>query len=80
MPLAGSLTRPLLLIHGLADDNVVAAHTLQLSCALLAAGKPHEVLPLVGVTHMASQEVVAENLVLHQLDFLRRFIAPLKSG
>ena len=80
LPLAGSLTRPLLLIHGLADDNVVAAHTLQLSSALLAAGKPHEVLPLVGVTHMASQEVVAENLLLHQLDFLRRFIAPLPSG
>ena len=48
LPLAGLLTRPLLLIHGLADDNVVAAHTLQLSSALLAAGKPHEVLPLVG--------------------------------
>ena len=59
-------------MHGLADDNVVAAHTLQLSSALLAAGKPHEVLPLVGVTHMTPQEVVAENLLLHQLDFLRR--------
>jgi dipeptidyl-peptidase-4 len=70
--LADRLTRPLLLIHGLADDNVVAAHTLQLSSALLAAGKPHEVLPLVGVTHMTPQEVVAENLLLHQLDFLRR--------
>ena len=44
LPLADQLTRPLLLIHGLADDNVVAAHTLQLSSALLAAGKPHEVL------------------------------------
>ena len=65
-------TRPLLLIHGLADDNVVAAHTLRLSSALLAAGRPHEVLPLVGVTHMTPQEVVAENLLLHQLDFLRR--------
>ena len=72
LPIAGELTRPLLLIHGLADDNVVAAHTLQLSSALLAAGKPHEVLPLVGVTHMTPQEVVAENLLLHQLDFLRR--------
>ncbi|MCU1394058.1 MAG: putative dipeptidyl peptidase [Ilumatobacteraceae bacterium] len=72
LPLAPQLTRPLLLIHGLADDNVVAAHTLQLSSALLAAGKPHEVLPLSGVTHMTPQEVVAENLLLHQLDFLRR--------
>lgn len=72
LPLAPELTRPLLLIHGLADDNVVAAHTLQLSAALLAAGRPHEVLPLAGVTHMTPQEEVAENLLLHQLDFLRR--------
>ena len=72
LPLADLLTRPLLLVHGLADDNVVAAHTLQLSSALLAAGKPHEVLPLVGVTHMTPQEVVAENLLLHQLDFVER--------
>jgi dipeptidyl-peptidase 4 len=75
LPLAPKLTRPLLLIHGLADDNVVAAHTLQLSQALLAAGRPHEVLPLVGVTHMTPQEVVAENLLLHQLEFLRRSLA-----
>jgi dipeptidyl-peptidase-4 len=66
------LERPLLIIHGLADDNVVAAHTLQLSSALLEAGKPHEVLPLSGVTHMTPQEVVAENLLLHQLEFLKR--------
>ena len=31
---------PLMLIHGLADDNVVVAHTLRLSGALLAAGVP----------------------------------------
>jgi dipeptidyl-peptidase-4 len=61
----------LLLIHGLADDNVLAAHTLQLSSALLEHGKPHRVLPLSGVTHMTPQEVVAENLLLHQLAFLR---------
>ena len=69
---AHKLSRPLLLVHGLADDNVVAAHTLQFSSALLAAGKPHEVLPLSGVTHMTPQAVVAENLLLHQLEFLRR--------
>ena len=72
LPLAHELVRPLLLVHGLADDNVVAAHTLQLSAALLAAGRPHEVLPLVGVTHMTPQEQIAENLLLHELDFLRR--------
>lgn len=74
LPLAADLTRPLLLVHGLADDNVVAAHTLRLSAALLAGGRPHEVLPLVGVTHMTPQEIVAEHLLLHQLDFLRRHL------
>lgn len=64
--------RPMMLIHGLADDNVVLAHTLRLSSALLAAGRPHEVLPLSGVTHMTPQEQVAENLLLLQVDFLRR--------
>jgi dipeptidyl-peptidase-4 len=68
--------RPLMLIHGLADDNVVVAHTLRLSGALLAAGYPHAVLPLSGITHMASQETVAENLLLLQLDFLRRALGP----
>ncbi|MEV6020975.1 prolyl oligopeptidase family serine peptidase [Streptomyces sp. NPDC051997] len=64
--------RPLMIVHGLADDNVVVAHALRLSSALLAAGRPHEVLPLSGVTHMTPQETVAENLLLLQVDFLRR--------
>ena len=67
--------RPLMLIHGLADDNVVVAHTLRMSSALLASGYPHTVLPLSGITHMASQETVAENLLLLQLDFLRGALA-----
>jgi len=80
LPDAAKLERPLLLIHGLADDNVVAAHTLQLSSALLAAGRPHEVLPLSGVSHMTPQDVVAENLLLLQLDFLRRSLGLNETG
>jgi dipeptidyl-peptidase-4 len=68
---AADLKRPLMIIHGLADDNVVAAHTLRLSSALLAAGRPHTVLPLSGVTHMTPQEVVAENLLHIQVHFLK---------
>ncbi|SMF52438.1 S9 family peptidase [Streptomyces sp. Amel2xC10] len=64
--------RPLMIVHGLADDNVVVAHALRLSSALLSAGRPHEVLPLSGVTHMTPQEQVAENLLLLQVDFLKR--------
>ncbi|KAA1378240.1 S9 family peptidase [Aeromicrobium fastidiosum] len=75
IPMAPLLERPLMLIHGLADDNVVAAHTLRLSSALLAAGRPHTVLPLSGVTHMTPQEVVAENLKLLQVQFLKEHLA-----
>ncbi|MEV6946018.1 prolyl oligopeptidase family serine peptidase [Streptomyces sp. NPDC051172] len=68
--------RPMMIIHGFADDNVVVAHSLRLSSALLAAGRPHEVLPLSGVTHMTPQESVAENLLRLQLDFLKRSLGP----
>ncbi|KUF16260.1 prolyl oligopeptidase family serine peptidase [Streptomyces silvensis] len=68
----GEPHRPMMIVHGLADDNVVVAHALRLSSALLAAGRPHEVLPLTGVTHMTPQEQVAENLLLLQVDFLKR--------
>jgi dipeptidyl-peptidase 4 len=67
---AASLTRPLLLIHGMADDNVVVAHTLRMSAALLAAGRPHQVLPLSGATHMAADAL--GQLPLHELAFLAR--------
>ena len=71
---AEQLEKPLLLIHGLADDNVFAAHTLQFSSALLAAGKPHSVVPLSGVTHMTPQEIVAENLLRLEIDFFKEHL------
>ncbi|AOS44269.1 Prolyl tripeptidyl peptidase precursor [Lacunisphaera limnophila] len=49
------LERPLLLVHGLTDDNVYFQHTLQLADALFMAGKPFEILPMTG-THMAGAE------------------------
>jgi dipeptidyl-peptidase-4 len=73
---ATELRRPLLLIHGLVDDNVFAAHTLRLSKALLTAGRLHDVLPLTGVTHMSpSDEDTAESFALVQVDWLRRALA-----
>jgi dipeptidyl-peptidase 4 len=72
---APQLTRPLLLIHGLADDNVHVANTLLLSRALLAAGRPHEVLLLPGAGHQAFGSAVAEHLLWHQVRFLRQHLA-----
>ena len=71
LPLAPLLERPLLIIHGMVDDNVVVANTLRLSRALLEAGRAHQVLPLSGVTHMTPQEVVTENILRLELEFLR---------
>ncbi|MGD0702050.1 MAG: prolyl oligopeptidase family serine peptidase [Trebonia sp.] len=70
MTYAAGLTRPLLLIHGMADDNVVVAHTLRMSSALLAAGRPHQVLPLSGSTHTPTDENTVSQLLRHQLAFL----------
>jgi len=75
-PAGDQPNRPLLIIHGLADDNVLAKHTLQLSAALLAAGRAHQVLPLCGVTHMTPQEVIAENLLLLELQFFSEHLHP----
>jgi dipeptidyl-peptidase-4 len=49
---AGQLQRPLMLIHGTADDNVYFAHSLQLANQLVMAAKPFVFLPLSGATHM----------------------------
>ena len=67
---APQLNRPLMLIHGFADDNVTIAHSLRLSQALMAAGRKHTFLPLTGITHMTNDETVAENLLILQRDFL----------
>ena len=67
---APRLERPLMLIHGFADDNVTIANSLRLSQALMAAGRKHTCLPLNGITHMTNDATVARNLLLLQRDFL----------
>lgn len=67
---AAKLSRPLLLIHGVADDNVYFAHTLQLADALFRADKPFELLPLVGLTHQVADPAVREALFSKVVRFL----------
>ncbi len=67
---AKDLKRPLLLIHGTADDNVLFVHSLKLSNALFKAGKPHELLPLTGLTHMVPDPVVTERMWTRILTYL----------
>ena len=72
---ASQLTRPLLLIHGLTDDNVYFQHTLQLADALYLAGKPYELLPMLG-THMISDPLVKLRQQTRIIEFLNRALQP----
>jgi dipeptidyl-peptidase-4 len=71
---AAELTRPLLLIHGLADGNVHPVNTLRLSGALLAAGRPHEVLLLPGIGHQAIGSPVTEPVLRREAQFFQRHL------
>ncbi|MBX9625504.1 MAG: alpha/beta fold hydrolase [Gemmataceae bacterium] len=75
IPLAKDLSRPLLLVHGTADDNVYYRHSLKLADALFRAGRPFEALPLPGVTHMVSADpVVMERLWAKTAGFFRQHL------
>ncbi|MFE9215052.1 prolyl oligopeptidase family serine peptidase [Streptomyces lavendulae] len=74
LPDAPQLTRPLLLVTGLADDNVHPSHTLRLSRALTDAGRPHQLLALPGVTHMTPGGT-REKVMAQELAFFRRELA-----
>jgi dipeptidyl-peptidase-4 len=72
---ASQSSRPLLLIHGLTDDNVYFQHTLQLADALYVAGKSFELLPLLG-THMVNDPVLRLRQQMRMMDFLNRELRP----
>jgi dipeptidyl-peptidase 4 len=72
---ASNLSRPLLLIHGLTDDNVYFQHSVQLSQALFEAGKHFNFLPLLG-THMVSEPLLR---LRRQTRIMEFFDAELKA-
>jgi dipeptidyl-peptidase-4 len=71
---AATLTRPTLILHGLADDNVVAANSLRFSTALFAAGVPHELVLLPNASHIGGFDELVIGRYLSVLDFLRRHL------
>ena len=54
---AAGLSRPLLIMHGLSDDNVYFQNTVKLTQALTVAGKPYQLLLLPG-THLLPDPVL----------------------
>ena len=70
---AAELQQPLLLIHGLTDDNVYFQHTLQLADALFNLGKPYHFLPMLG-THMITDPAVRLNQQRRIMAFFREHV------
>jgi dipeptidyl-peptidase 4 len=62
------LSRPLLIVHGVTDDNVHFEHTMKLTLALLKAGKPYDLLLLPG-THMLADDLLRARETEKQMDF-----------
>ena len=72
---AAKLERPLLVIHGITDDNVHFAHTLALIEALYVAGKRAEVITL-SATHMVPDPKLNLAREQVQVDFFRQHLGP----
>ena len=53
---AGDLSGALLLVHGMLDENVHFRHSARLANALIAAGRPFELLPIPDARHGARKE------------------------
>jgi dipeptidyl-peptidase-4 len=67
---ANQLARPLLLVHGVTDDNVYFEHTMKLTLALLRAGKPYELMLLPG-THMLADPKLRASESARVAEFFR---------
>ncbi|RMH19935.1 MAG: S9 family peptidase [Acidobacteria bacterium] len=72
---AERLERPLLIIHGTADDNVYFMHSLKMSDALFRAGRPHDFLALAGFTHMVPDPLVTDRLYSRIMAFFDQHLA-----
>ena len=71
---AQNLSRPLLIIHGTADDNVYFFNALKLVDALFRSGKSFEFIPLSGFTHMVPDPAVRERLNSKIVEFLAKHL------
>ena len=69
---AATLSRPLLVIHGTADDNVYFVNSLKLADALNRANRSWEFLPLPGQTHIVSAPEQVQQVYSRALEFFHR--------
>ena len=63
------LRRPLLLIHGTADDNVYFSHSLKIANELLKLGLTSDFLPLAGHTHMVADPTTVKAIQRRTIEY-----------
>ncbi|HTR96745.1 MAG TPA: DPP IV N-terminal domain-containing protein [Candidatus Acidoferrales bacterium] len=73
---AAKLSRPLLVIHGTADDNVYFFHSLKLADVLDRAGRSFEFLPLPGQTHLVGDAAMQRQVDERAAEFFSRELGP----
>ncbi len=66
--------RPLLVIHGTADDNVFFFNSMKLIDSLERAAWPYEFLPLMGQTHIVSDAELDVSRFDRTLNFFRQHL------
>lgn len=71
-PAVEAIDVPLLLMHGMADDNVLFSHSTELMRALQDAGVPFELMTYPGSKHSLQERSVAIHRYRYLLDFFER--------
>ena len=66
--------RPMLIIHGTADDNVYFSHSLKLQNAMFRVGRPSELLALSGLTHMVPEANVMQRMHSRVMHFFEEHL------
>ena len=77
---AAGINMPLLLMHGMADDNVLFDHSLKLVKVLQDAGVPFEMMAYPGSRHALHERSVAIHRYNAALAFFRRTLQTSRAG
>ncbi|MEO0882894.1 MAG: DPP IV N-terminal domain-containing protein [Pseudomonadota bacterium] len=77
-PYIDNLEDPLLLIHGMADDNVVFENSTRLMAELQKRGKHFELMTYPGERHGIRGEALQIHLMRTRMEFLSRHLKPKK--
>jgi dipeptidyl-peptidase-4 len=73
---APNLEGPLLIVHGMIDENVHFRHAARMIQALIDAGKPYETLIYPNERHMPRSERDRADMERRILEFFERHLAP----